>query len=148
MWSRTVRAAKASRCDFESRLLSPELLRCDYGVGDAAGDSLADGDGDSSAFFSAAFFFFGDSDGEADSSAVAAAFFLAVVFFVVVAAWVVVAPVVAVASSFFCVMQEVTSATVANVVIKNKMGFFIGYGLGGCENAQLRGGGQALNHAG
>jgi hypothetical protein len=87
MRSRTVRAAKASRCDFESRLLSPELLRRDYGVGEAAGDSLADGDGDSSSvFFAAAFFFFGDSDGEADSSAVADAFLWAFVFFVVDAA--------------------------------------------------------------
>jgi len=47
----------------------------------------------------------------------------------------VVAPVlVALVSSFF-VMQEVTSATVANVVIKNKMGFFIGCEFSGVENA-------------
>ena len=135
MRSRTVRAAKVSRSDFESRLLSLELLRPDYGVGEAAGDSPAAGDsvavgeGDSSAFLVAAFFF-GDSAGDAVSPAVAVSFFLAVVF-LVVAAWVVVAPVVvAVVSSFF-VIQEVTKATVAKVVIKNKMGFFIDLGLAG-----------------
>ncbi|MFN2542746.1 MAG: hypothetical protein ABR514_11365 [Chthoniobacterales bacterium] len=89
-----------------------------------AGDSLALGEGDSSAFFFDAFFF-GDSEGDADSSAVAISFFLAEVF-LVVAACVVVAPMLVVAEvSSFLVMQEVTSATVANVVIKNKMGFFI-----------------------
>ena len=112
MLSRTARAAKASRCDFESRLLSLELLRRDQGVGEAAGDSVAPapagdsvavGEGDSSAFFVAAFFFLGDSAGEADSSAVAVAvsFFLAVVFFVVPACVVVAPVVVGGASSFF-----------------------------------------------
>jgi hypothetical protein len=129
MRSRTVRAAKASRCDFESRRLFPEVLRRDYGVGEvsAAGDSVAVGEGDSSAFLVAAFFF-GDSAGDAVSSAAAFSFFLAVVLFFVVAACVVVALVLVAVSSFF-VIQEVTSATVVNVVIKNKMGFFIGLGL-------------------
>ena len=111
-----------------------------------AGDSVAVGEGDSSAFFVADFFFLGDSAGEADSSAVAVAvsFFFAVVFFVVVPC-VVVALVVVGASSFFCVMQEVTSATVANVVIKNKMGFFIGLRSNGAENAWSQASPQALN---
>lgn len=104
-----------------------------YGVGEvsAAGDSVALGDGDSSVFFVSDFFFFDDSDGEADSSAVAAAFsfFLLVVFLVVPACVVVAAPVEVAVVSSFLVMQEVTKATVAKVVIKNKMGFFIGLGL-------------------
>jgi len=82
MPSPTVRAAKVSRSDFESRLLGFYWLVRDYGVGEADGDSVPDGDGDSSAAFLVAAFFFGDSAGEADSSA-AAVFFLAVVFLVV-----------------------------------------------------------------
>jgi hypothetical protein len=125
MPSHIVRAAKASRSDFESRLVVLLLRRC-YGVGD--GDSVLVGEGDSSAaFLVAAFFFAGDSAGEADSSA-AAVFFLAVVF-LVVAACVVVAPVVAVVSSFFCAWQEVKNATVASAVIKGKTDFFIGLDL-------------------
>jgi hypothetical protein len=87
---------------------------------------VADGDGDSSVFFDD--FFFGDSEGEADSSAVAEAFFFVLVelLFLVVAAWVVVLAPVEVAVSSFFVMQEVTSATVAKVVIRNRTGFFIG----------------------
>ena len=126
MPSPTVRAAKASQSDFESRLVVLLLCRC-YGVGE--GDSVPVGDGDSSAaFLVAAFFFAGDSAGDADSAA-AAVFFLAVVFFVV-AACVVVAPVVVVAvSSFFCAWQEVKNATVASAVIKDKTDFFIGLDL-------------------
>src|SRR5256886_10851373 len=99
--SRTVRAAKASRCDFSSAFLS---LPFAYGV--AEGE--AEGEADSSA---AAFFFvlfFGEADGDASVEADVEVFFAVEVFSVlflaeVDVAWVVVAPVdvVAVASSFF-----------------------------------------------
>ena len=86
MPSPTVRAAKASRCDFESRLLGFYWLVRDYGVGEADGDSVPDGDGDSSAAFLVAAFFLGASLGDGDSSAVVAVFFVDVFFLAVVPA--------------------------------------------------------------
>jgi hypothetical protein len=92
-----------------------------YGVGEGDGDSKADGD--ASVFFVEAF------SGEADGDASVVAFFFvveafAVVDFLVVDAllWVEVAAV-----SFFGA-QEVKNAMPMRAVIKNKTGFFIGFG--------------------
>jgi len=90
-----------------------------YGVGD--GDSEADGD--ASVFFVEAF------SGEADGDASVVAFFFVVEAFAVVDFLVVDALlVVEVAAVSFFGAQEVKNAMPMRAMIKNKTGFFIGFG--------------------
>ena len=97
MRSRTVRAAKASRCDFSSAFLS---LPCAYGV--AEGEAEGEADSSAAAFFFVLFFADGDAEVEASAEVDAEVFFVVELFLAEVdVAWVVVAPVDIVASSFF-----------------------------------------------
>ena len=91
-----------------------------YGVGE--GDSEADGD--ASVFFVEAF------SGEADGDASVVAFFFVVEAFAVVADFLVVDALwwVEVAAVSFFGSQEVKNAMPMRAVIKNKTGFFIGFG--------------------
>lgn len=119
MRSRTVRAAKASRCDFSSAFLS---LPCAYGV--AEGEAVGEADSSAAAFFFVVVFFVADAAG--DASVEAAVFFVVVVFLAEVeVAWVVVAPVDVVASSFFCDWQPRKAVSISTV-IKDKTDVFIG----------------------
>ena len=91
-----------------------------YGVGE--GDSEADGD--ASVFFVEAF------SGEADGDASVVAFFFVVEAFAVVADFLVVDALlwVEVAAVSFFGSQEVKNAMPMRAVMKNKTGFFIGFG--------------------
>ena len=93
-----------------------------YGVGEGDGDSKADGD--ASVFFVEAF------SGEADGDASVVAFFFLVEAFAVVADFLVVDALlwVEVAAVSFFGAQEVKNAMPMRAVIKNKTGFFIGFG--------------------
>src|SRR5438067_11082616 len=73
--SRTVRAAKASRCDFSSAFLS---LPFAYGV--AEGEAVGEADSSAAAFFFVVFFAAGDAEASADADADAEVFFVVEVF--------------------------------------------------------------------
>jgi hypothetical protein len=119
MPSRTVRAAKVSRCDFSSAFLIL-LVPLAYGV--AEGEAEGEADSSAAAFFFAVFF--GDADGDASVEADVEVF-LVEDFLVVAVPWVVaVVEVALVASSFFA--HEPRNAAIVSAVIKAKNDVFIG----------------------